>query len=485
MNINNIIQQPEGRRLEFKQEMPSVSDLKKTIVAFSNDAGGVIYIGVKDNPREIVGVPEEDLMQIEEQISNLIFDNCAPIIIPEISVVNVDGLYLIKVKVYRGNNFPYFIKQKGKRNGTYIRVGSNNRLATEEIIAELERQKRNVSFDSELFFENKLSELSIEKFEKLFQEKTEEELNVNALRKLNLLAKYNDDEKLTNALVLFSDGDIKNKYFPYAKIECARFKGTSTEVFIDQKTFDSNIAQQAEDAYEFVLRHINKGAKVEGIYTKTRWEYPVKAIREAIRNAVVHRDYSLSGKDIKIAIYDDMVEITSPGNLLPSIDFNQMEARQSDIRNKVIAPVFKKMGLIDQWGNGLKLITDELNTYTDIELKWFERAMQFQVQFVNENFESKNEEISKARPSSDQVATKSRLSSDQVKKLLQLCIIPKTRSEILDSVGYKNHTDNYKKYIEPLIQEHLIELTIPEYPRSSKQKYRTTLDGENLKNRND
>lgn len=484
MDINSIIQQPEGRRLELKQEMPTASDLSKTIIAFANDAGGVLYIGVKDSPREIVGVPEDDLMKVEEQISNLIYDNCTPIIIPEISVINADGLYLIKVQIFRGNNLPYYLKQKGKRGGTHIRVGSSNRLATEEIIAELERQKRNISFDAELFFENELSELNLSQFESLFYEKTDEELNNNnTLKKLNLISKYNDGNRPTNALILFSNGDIKNKYFPYAKIECARFKGTSTETFIDQKTFDSNIAQQAEDAYEFVLRHINKGAKVEGVYTKTHWEYPVKAIREAIRNAVVHRDYSLSGKDIKIAIYDDMVEITSPGNLLPSIDYNQMEARQSDIRNKIIAPVFKKMGLIDQWGNGLKLITDELNTYNNIELKWFERAMQFQVQFVNKDFKSKNDEISKIRPSSDQVATKSRLSSDQVKNILQLCTIPKTRSEVLDSVGYKNHTDNYKKYLEPLIKEHLIELTIPEYPRSSKQKYITTLEGGNLKSK--
>ena len=91
---------------------------------------------------------------------------------------------------------------------------------------------------------------------------------------------------------------------------------------------------------------------------------------------MVHRDYSLTGKDIKVAVYDDMIEITSPGKLLPSIDFNDMEARQSDIRNKIIAPVFKKLGLIDQWGNGLKLIFDELKEYPEIEFKWFEKGLQ-------------------------------------------------------------------------------------------------------------
>lgn len=153
-----------------------------------------------------------------------------------------------------------------------------------------------------------------------------------------------------------------------------------------KKSITTNIATQAEEAYNFVLRHINKGATVEGVYTVSRWEYPVKAIREVIRNAVVHRDYSLTGKDVKVAVYDDMVEITSPGLLPPSIDYAAMESRQSDARNKVIAPVFKRLGIIDQWGNGLKLIADELKAYPTIELRWKEVGLSFQVQFVKRNF---------------------------------------------------------------------------------------------------
>ena len=103
---------------------------------------------------------------------------------------------------------------------------------------------------------------------------------------------------------------------------------------------------------------------------------------------MVHRDYSLTGKDVKVAIYDDMVEITSPGLLPPSIDYAAMESRQSDARNKVIAPIFKRLGIIDQWGNGLKLIADELKEYPGIELRWKEVGLSFQVQFVNINHNS-------------------------------------------------------------------------------------------------
>jgi Predicted transcriptional regulator containing an HTH domain and an uncharacterized domain shared with the mammalian protein Schlafen len=382
MTIKQIISRPEGRRLEFKATLPENADLAKTIVAFANDAGGELYIGIQNNPRKVTGLPEDELMSIEEQISNIIFDRCYPAILPDITFLTEEDKHIIRVTVYRGSMPPYYLKDKGKLKGTYIRVGSTNRLADETIIAELERRKRNVSFDSEVMMEKSVTELNIENFKKEYQDKTDETLDIQTLRKLELIKEINKTEYPTNALILFSDDELRNSMFHFAKVECARFKGTSSEEFIDQKSILSNIATQAEEAYNFVLRHINKGAVVEGVYTISRWEYPVKAIREAIRNAVVHRDYSLTGKDVKVAVYDDMVEITSPGLLPPSIDYDAMESRQSDARNKIIAPVFKRMGIIDQWGNGLKLIADELKEYPNIELRWKEVGLSFQLQFV-------------------------------------------------------------------------------------------------------
>ncbi len=189
--------------------------------------------------------------------------------------------------------------EKGKLKGTYIRVGSSNRLADEEIISELERRKRNISFDSELTMDKPVNELNIETFKQMYHDKTGEKLDIQTKRKLELVKTVNETEYPTNALILFSDDIFRTSIFPFAKVECARFKGVSSEEFIDQKSITSNIATQAEEAYNFVLRHINKGAVVEGVYTVSRWEYPVKAIREAIRNAIVHRDYSLTGKDVK------------------------------------------------------------------------------------------------------------------------------------------------------------------------------------------
>jgi len=391
LKIAEIIKQSECRKFEFKEKLPAKADLYKTVIAFANDAGGEIFIGIKDNPRKVVGVSEESITKVEEQISSIIHDNCSPIILPDIFSVNYQGKHIVIVRIYKGSNSPYFIKSKGKEKGTYIRVGSTNRLASKEIIEELERQKQNISFDSLPVYSKKVEELDIAVFRKHFEEETGEKFTKAVMRKMELISKEQNKEFPTNALVLLSSDEIRKKLFPYAKIECARFKGTVPGDFIDQKSIENPLSLQAEEAYKFVLRNISKGSTYEGVYRKDRWEYPIIAIREVIRNAVIHRDYSLKGKDIKIAIFDDKIEITSPGKLMPTIDYNDMESGQSDIRNKILAPVFKKLGIIEQWGNGLRLIAKELEKYPEIKMEWSEPEFAFRITFVKVNYGQEKE----------------------------------------------------------------------------------------------
>ena len=474
MNIIETLKKTEGRRLEFKETIPTRLGLPKTVVAFANDAGGEIYIGVRDNPREVTGLPEDKLVEFEEQISNIIYNCCYPTIIPDISFLTVEDKYLIRIIVYRGNMPPYYLKDKGKMKGTYIRVGSANRLAEASIIEELERKKRNISFDSEPAFDKLAAELDINEFKSFFHEKTGEELNTQSLKKLELIKEYQGIFYPTNALILFSDDELRNSHFYFAKVECARFKGTGTEEFIDQKSIQTNIALQAEEAYNFVLRHINKGSFVEGVYTQSRWEYPVKAIREVIRNAIVHRDYSLTGKDIKVAIYDDMVEVTSPGLLPPSIDYNAMEDRQSDARNRVIAPVFKLLGIIDQWGNGLKLIADELKTYPEIEFRWKEAGLSFQVQFIKKNYK---EEMASMQELGQELGQEQKEKTMFTFILIHLQKESLSRSELVKALGLKRASGYLNRTIAKLLAHRLIEFTILNKPNHPRQKFRITERG--------
>ena len=154
--------------------------------------------------------------------------------------------------------------------GTYIRVGSTNRLADKEIIQELERKRRNISFDGETVLEKEAKYLDLRAFKKTFNDKTGEDCTLQSLRKLSLVKKEQGKDYPVNALVLLSDDELRDELFPNAKIECARFKGTGSDEFIDRKSITGGIAAQAEEAYKFVLRNINNRGKVEGVYTISR-----------------------------------------------------------------------------------------------------------------------------------------------------------------------------------------------------------------------
>ena len=510
MKIEELLKQPEGRKLEFKETLPLKNDLCKTVVAFANDAGGEIFIGIKNEPRKIIGISEEKLISMEEKISNIIHDNCYPIVLPDISFVNYQGKHIIKVRIYKGSNPPYYLKNKGKWKGTYIRVGSTNRLADKDMIEELERQKQNISFDSILVHLKEANELTISQFRNQFEEITGEKLTKTILRKLNLIITDQNRDFPTNALVLLSNDEIRKRLFPYAKIECARFKGKIPGEFIDQKTIETPLSFQAEEAYKFVLRHISQGSSYEGVYRKDRWEYPVVAIRELIRNAVIHRDYSLKGKDIKIAIFDDKIEITSPGKLMPTIDFDDMESGQSDIRNKVLAPVFKKLGIIEQWGNGLKLISKELKKYPEIKMEWSEPGFSFRVTFIKTDYAQSRtitDQKQKTRDDYGQLFPSSMIFSEEIIRWLKaglenekqelrqelrqeieqeslflrilfiLLNSPKSRKEISLELGQKSISGGLNKILKKLHNFKLIEHTIKDNLNSPKQKFKLTKRG--------
>ena len=139
----------EGRRLEFKEILPAQDKIFQTIIAFSNGAGGKLLIGVRDD-RSIVGVSDDEIFTIPDTVASIIHDTCHPMIIPEIYVENIDGKSVLVIEVPNGGLKPYYLKQKGKISGTYLRVGATNRLADQEMIQSFERQRLNISFDEEL-----------------------------------------------------------------------------------------------------------------------------------------------------------------------------------------------------------------------------------------------------------------------------------------------------------------------------------------------
>jgi predicted HTH transcriptional regulator len=204
---------------------------------------------------------------------------------------------------------------------------------------------------------------------------------------------------------------------------------------------------------------------------------------------IIHRDYSQLGRDIKVALFDDMLEITSPGTLPPSIDINNLSSGLSEIRNRTLAPVFKMLNLIEQWGTGFKKLNDELVNYPEIEVKFIEPGLSFQIQFIKKTYKigtkpalSKHQVGIKMGLSWDQVGTKLGSSLEETKMLLQKCFEAAPIAGIMKIYNWSNRTKFKKKYINPMLEMNLIAMTLPDKPNSPNQKYIITGNGSELLN---
>lgn len=355
MNLAKEIQKGESKILELKEKLPKNTNIAKTVIAFSNTAGGKLIIGVNDK-REIVGIQDIALFEIQDKIASIISDQCSPNIIPEIYSVNIENKLVLVIEVVRGNLKPYFLKNQGKANGTYIRIGATNRLADLENINELERQKRHISFDEEIHYETTFENLDISPLFDRF-EKIGRPLDPDKLQNLKLVKSDNNILYPTNALMILLG------QFPHCLVKCARFKGTTMDVFIDKKEYTGDIFSILENTQNFILNHINLEATINGLYRKELYEIPEVAIREALVNAVIHRDYVNRGRDIKVGVYDDIVNIVSPGSLPNNITMEDIFNGRSESRNRVLANIFKELGLIEQWGSGIGRIVNSCKEY--------------------------------------------------------------------------------------------------------------------------
>ncbi len=349
MSLFNAIQSGEGKTVEFKEELPSSQAIAKTVIAFSNTAGGKLIIGVNAQGAVTGLEPDVDILELQDKVASVIYDNCYPNVLPDIYTTTIDTKMLLVIEVYRGNLLPYYLKKYGKNEGVYIRIGATNRKASDENILELERQRMNISYDQEVNREVDFYSLDISSISDRFT-KINKLLDKTVMKNLKLILEENGTLYPSNGLLI-----LLGK-FEHVRIKCSRFKGTTMDVFLDRKEYDGDLFIQLEKAESFIKNHISLRSKIKGLQREDQYEIPLEAIRESIINAVVHRDYSNDGRDIKIGIYDDMVNIVSPGAFPSTITQDDLLEGRSEIRNKVIARVFKELNYIEQWGSGIRRI---------------------------------------------------------------------------------------------------------------------------------
>jgi ATP-dependent DNA helicase RecG len=406
MHIQNLISSAEGRTLEFKRDLSSIKPILKTLIAFANTAGGTILIGIEDD-RTIIGV--NDIFEAEEKISNSIADNIAPPLMPEIETTSYEGKALIVIRVahWRG---PFYLKSQGPEEGTYVRLGSTNRVAGPELTAELKRSISQKTFDHLPCPHVPASGLDQERISKAFSS-IKMKIDQSKLESLGILVPYSGKLVCSNGgLILFGKDEWREKYFPNTKVRCARFQGTNKVDFIDQYDCEGTILDAMQDVPNFIRRNTRLAAKIEQIQRKDVPEYSLIAIREVLTNALVHADYSIIGMNPRIAIFSDRLEIENPGMLPFGYTIDEFIAGVSHIRNKVIARVFRELKLMEEWGTGYKRIIDACHTGGYPSPIWEELGTSIRVKFGPHEVTQE-----KQMPSTD----KNKLTLRQ-KKILQL-----------------------------------------------------------------
>ena len=366
MTIEEILA-GESKNVEFKENLPEKSiKYMKSVVAFANGTGGIIIFGISDKSREVVGFDKEDVFKKMDAIANAISDSCEPAIIPDITLQTVDGKTVIVVEVSEGRQRPYYIKALGRESGVYVRVAGTTRLADEYMIKELLFEGGNRYYDQALCTGMNITDEDIDALCKAMKEQAvrnahneEQKASIKdvgrqQLRSWGLLIERDGKDYPSNAFaILTGNGGL------HVATQCGVFKGTTKAVFVDRREYTGPLWEQIDEAFQFVLRNIHLGATIVGIYRQDIYEIPPDAIRELIINAMVHRSY-LDHGTVQVAVYDNRLEITSPGKLPMGQTVERMKEGYSKIRNEALAHAFAYMNLIEHWGSGIPRIIDKV-----------------------------------------------------------------------------------------------------------------------------
>ena len=351
MNLAELLARHEGKNLEFKRDLSSPDGVLRSLIAFANTSGGILLVGVEDGTRRVLGL--KDVLLEEERLTNLINDQIAPRLVPEIEVLPWRRTNILAVQVYPSSSRPHYLKKSGFPEGVFVRVGSTNRRADPSLIGEMQRFARQESFD-----EQPIADLSSEAID--FQAASElfaphRKLQRADLRALRLLTKHQGkDVPTVGGLLLFGRDSDRKEFFPDAWIQAGRFSGTDRRHILDSVEIRSLPAQAVEDAIAFITKYLAREVVIEAARRSEKWTLPAVALREAIINAVVHADYSQRGAPIRLALFDDRLEVESPGALPFGLTVEDLWQGISRLRNRVIGRVFQEIGLVEQWGSGVQ-----------------------------------------------------------------------------------------------------------------------------------
>lgn len=327
----------ESENTEFKAKLSD--EIYKEVIAFANTDGGTIYIGV-DDKGNVIGL--ENVDDSYTRLTNGIRDAIQPDVTMFIRYVLQEDK-VIRIEVGEGSYKPYYLKSKGlKPNGVYVRQGASSAPASQELIRKMIKDTDGDQFEDMRTMEQELTfEEAANAFKHYGVEFSEDKFITLGLRNLH-------DDHYTNLALLLSD-QCKHT------VKVAVFADEDKTIFKDAKEFEGSIFRQLDDTYSYLLLCNRTMSTFQGLNRIEKKDYPEEALREALLNAMVHRDYSFSGSII-ININDSEIEFISIGGLLPGLSVEDIRSGISQPRNRKLAEIFHRLKLIESYGTGIRRI---------------------------------------------------------------------------------------------------------------------------------
>ncbi len=391
--FEQLVREKENQGLEFKEELPESKKLAQLVAALYNSRGGKIVLGVEDKTRELLGVREPQ--KAEHEFVQVIRHWCKLDEEPRIEFVRFKNKDFVVFHCPKGKDTPYFVRGE---HTPRVRIGSSNLPANKEEIARLYREGSSKSQDVFPVENASLDDLDLEKVKAYFREsKLTKQLKGkhfhDLLKKENLVIEK--EKKLIPTIagvVLF--GKHSSLELPYTTIRADRYKGLDVSLWVDRADIEGNAFSLAADVEKFMLKNMRTSYTPKGFRTEIRTEYPIEALKEAIINAVVHRDYHIR-ESILLKMFDDRIEIWNPGGLLRPLTIGQLKelTYKPKSRNETIASVFSRRNLMDKRGTGVLRMNRSCDEWELPHPEFREQSGYFGIIFKNPQYYTKAPEI--------------------------------------------------------------------------------------------
>ena len=339
-----LIEKGESQKVEFKSK--ANEGFGKSICSFANTNDGIVLVGVGDD-KKIEGVHKKH----EREIANIVH-SCKPSVYPKVESVEVEGKNIFVVKVKRSDSLHSF------KNIAYKRIASHNKPLSPEEVVEFAKDTGKIKWDEQICEEASLDDIDKNKVKWYLGEREKyrnisKEIKISTSKLLHNI-KVLKDNKLTNAGILFF-GKYPQKFFPNARLRVVRFKGNKViNPTLDTANCEGTIWEMINISEDFIRKNIRLlGTRTEKSFRREdKFEYPIKAVREAIINALIHRNYFETG-DVRIFIFDNRIEVINPGTFPKGVSPKNPKHKPV---NEILCQLIYDVGFIEKYGSGIKMM---------------------------------------------------------------------------------------------------------------------------------